>query len=246
MLLAALKKGLRCISFDLWFCIGRLAFAGEKKGRCTPSESGLFMSVLGWCWYSTGYKGTTWQHACFAYEIWYLFKLLLWIHMIWFLLPSIPGQISHLFGITDVGDIASTSKLISQTDKVSKDSGLKGPSIQSRVRLVGKEPHPNTKRTIASSAKNGSSLPAMKKIQRVQPSSNGQKMQQTLQSKRPQAMLSQSHGQQSLQSRKPKPSLNGQNFRQKVSAPLAQKHLAPSSRPKVAAYNDFSLVYSCS
>lgn len=59
-------------------------------------------------------------------------------------------------------------------------------------------------------------------------------------------MLSQSHGQQSLQSRKPKPSLNGQNFRQKVSAPLAQKHLAPSSRPKVAAYNDFSLVYSCS
>uniref|UniRef100_A0A0E0GAU3 Protein SPT2 homolog n=1 Tax=Oryza nivara TaxID=4536 RepID=A0A0E0GAU3_ORYNI len=139
-----------------------------------------------------------------------------------------------------VGDIASTSKLISQTDKVSKDSGLKGPSIQSRVRLVGKEPHPNTKRTIASSAKNGSSLPAMKKIQRVQPSSNGQKMQQTLQSKRPQAMLSQSHGQQSLQSRKPKPSLNGQNFRQKVSAPLAQKHLAPSSRPKPssAVHND--------
>nr|BAD28387.1 hypothetical protein [Oryza sativa Japonica Group] len=140
----------------------------------------------------------------------------------------------------DVGDIASTSKLISQTDKVSKDSGLKGPSIQSRVGLVGKEPHPNTKRTIASSAKNGSSLPAMKKIQRVQPSSNGQKMQQTLQSKRPQAMLSQSHGQQSLQSRKPKPSLNGQNFRQKVSAPLAQKHLAPSSRPKPssAVHND--------
>uniref|UniRef100_A0A0E0K3A1 Uncharacterized protein n=1 Tax=Oryza punctata TaxID=4537 RepID=A0A0E0K3A1_ORYPU len=146
----------------------------------------------------------------------------------------------------DVGDNGLThsdgknSAVTSQTTTASKGSELKGaPSIQSRVGSAGKEPHLNTKRMIASSDKNGSNQLSMKKIQRVQPSPNGQKVRQTLQ-----AMLPQSHGQQSLQSRKPKPSLNGQSSRQKVSAQLAQKQLAPSSRPKPSRPMSSSVVHN--
>ncbi|KAL5208697.1 hypothetical protein ABZP36_033132 [Zizania latifolia] len=156
----------------------------------------------------------------------------------------------------------------SQSATVSKGSrgrGLKGakPSIQRHVQRkegsLGKEPLTDTKRTILS-AKNGSSLPAVKRTHGLQTCSNGQ--EQALQSKRPQALLpaqrklessqiqrQQSHSHQSLQCRKPKPSFSGQHSGRKVSAQLlersTQKQLASSSKPKAprpissnAVYND--------
>ncbi|XP_045086350.1 uncharacterized protein [Aegilops tauschii subsp. strangulata] len=135
---------------------------------------------------------------------------------------------------------AATNKkvLTNHPARPSKDHGSIQNHAQTNkvVSQVKKEPLPNGRKPIAA-ARNGSRPPngTTKARPGLEPSSNGQNPQRSMQSKSPQTLPSAQRQQQ----RRPKP--QGQR-QQNCTPPSSQKQLAPSSKPKPsptsAVYSD--------